>query len=153
MSAKYELLPEDTITTLGVTLFRIRALVAIGTIAQPGDLGGYVENEKNLSQTGDAWVYGDARVYGDAWVSGNAWVSGVLLTATRSDGYNFALLPTPDGPRISAGCRYFSFDEADTNWQRTRAGTPLGDETFSILAHLRRMAEIHGLLPSAGDAQ
>ena len=74
---KYELLKDDTITTSsGKTLYRIKALVAIGLLVAPGDLGGYIENVNNLSVYGDAWVSGDARVYGDARVSGNAWVYG-----------------------------------------------------------------------------
>ena len=65
----------------GIKLFRIKALVSFGSVTK-GELGGYIEKEKNLSQDGDAWVSGDARVSGNAWVSGdarvsgNAWVSG-----------------------------------------------------------------------------
>jgi hypothetical protein len=80
---KYELVKTDTKQFAGKTMYRIRALVAIGLSVSIGDLGGYIESEKNLSQvSGDAWVSGDAQVYGDAWVSGNArvygnaWVSG-----------------------------------------------------------------------------
>lgn len=39
-------------------------------------MGGFVEKEENLDQSGDAWVYGNARVSGNAWVSGDAWVYG-----------------------------------------------------------------------------
>ena len=39
-------------------------------------MGGYIEKEENLSQSGNAWVYGDARVSGNAKVSGDAEVSG-----------------------------------------------------------------------------
>lgn len=74
---KYELLKEDTVTTpSGKTLYRIKALVAIGLLVSPGDLGGYIENTKNLDMSGNAWVSGNARVYGDAWVYGDARVSG-----------------------------------------------------------------------------
>ena len=81
---KYEFVKGDTKTaTNGATLRRIRAVVAIAAFGvAAGDLGGYIEDEKNLSHSGDAWVsgnawvYGDARVSGDAWVSGNAWVYG-----------------------------------------------------------------------------
>ena len=72
-----------------MNLYRIRALVSFGVVVA-GQLGGFVESEKNLDQSlsgnawvsgdarvyGNAWVYGDARVYGDAWVYGNAEVSG-----------------------------------------------------------------------------
>jgi hypothetical protein len=79
---KYELLQNDTREFFGRKLYRIKALVAIGLSVAAGDVGGYVESEKNLSQYGNAWVSGDAqvsgnaRVYGNARVSGNAWVSG-----------------------------------------------------------------------------
>ena len=56
---KYELLIDDTITFFGVQLFRIKALISFKGVKK-GDVGGYVESEKNLSQHGNAWVYGDA---------------------------------------------------------------------------------------------
>ena len=77
---KYEL-TNETKLWFGRTLYRIRALVAFGDV-EAGDLGGWIETEKNLDQYGDAWVsgnacvYGNARVYGDAWVSGDARVYG-----------------------------------------------------------------------------
>ena len=83
---KYELTSE-TQDFMGRTLYRIKALVSFGDV-RAGDLGGWVEGEKNLGQNGDAWVFddawvygnaivsGDARVSGNAIVSGNAWVSG-----------------------------------------------------------------------------
>jgi hypothetical protein len=59
----------------GRTLYQIKATTSFGSVME-GELGGYIENEDNLSQEGNAWVYGDARVYGDAQVSGNARVCG-----------------------------------------------------------------------------
>ena len=65
----------------GKKLFQIRALISFGNVKE-GALGGFIEKEDNLSQSGDAWVSGNARVFGNAWVSGNArvsdnaWVSG-----------------------------------------------------------------------------
>ena len=75
-SKKYELLTNDTIELGGGdTLFRIRALISFGDVKK-GELGGYVENESNLSHTGDAWVTGNARVFGNAEVTGDAKVTG-----------------------------------------------------------------------------
>ena len=86
---KFELTSEF-VTFLGKKLFRIKALVAFGDVKE-GELGGLVEKEENLDQSGDAWVYGNARASGNAWVSGdarvcgddlvygNAWVSGDAL--------------------------------------------------------------------------
>ncbi|HEN2403936.1 TPA: hypothetical protein U4R29_001346 [Streptococcus agalactiae] len=70
---KYELLKDDTIEVAGKTLFRIKALISFKDIRK-GEIGGYVEAERNLSQSGNAWVTGNAWVCDDAWVSGNAWV-------------------------------------------------------------------------------
>ena len=56
-------------------LCRVIAVVAFADVSV-GDVGGYVEDERNLEHTGDAWVYGDARVFGNAWVYGDARVSG-----------------------------------------------------------------------------
>ena len=71
---KYELTAES-IVKFGRTLFRIKALVAFGDVEE-GELGGFIEKEENLDQSGDAWVSGNARVSGNAWVYGNARVSG-----------------------------------------------------------------------------
>ena len=83
---KYELLIDDTITFFGVQLFRIKALISFKGVKK-GDVGGYVESEKNLSQHGNAWVYGDAKVYGDAdyIVFKNNWSSGRYFTYTKSN--------------------------------------------------------------------
>ena len=74
MGKKFEL-TTDTKIHFGRKLFRIKALVSFRNV-QVGDLGGYVESEKNLSQSGNAWVCGNAEVYGNAEVCGNAWVCG-----------------------------------------------------------------------------
>ena len=86
---KYEFVEGDTITIApGRTVKRIRARVAIEAFCvAPGELGGYIEAETNLSPVGNAWVSGNAWVYGnakvsdDALVSGNAWVSGNALVS------------------------------------------------------------------------
>ena len=72
---KYELILDDSIEVLNHKLFRIRALTDFG-IVKAGDLGGYIQSEKNLSHDDNAWVYDNAKVYGEARVSGNAKVFG-----------------------------------------------------------------------------
>ena len=83
---KYEF-TDETIRVVGRTLHRIRAVTTfLNTGRNPyrvinsGELGGFIEREENLSQTGGAWVYdnakvcGNAKVYDNALVCGNAWV-------------------------------------------------------------------------------
>lgn len=57
----------------------IRRIVALRDFAgvKTGDKGGWIEQESNLSQLGNAFVYGNARVSGDAQVGGDAQVSGI----------------------------------------------------------------------------
>ena len=89
---KYKLTSETKVID-GVEVHRIKALNSFWDIKK-GELGGWIESEKNLSQDGNAWVYGDAKVsgnarifdnaiiggnaiiFGNATVSGNAWVFG-----------------------------------------------------------------------------
>ena len=75
MEKKYELTDEKIIID-GTTLYRIRALRDIGDCVKAGDLGGFVESDKNLSHSGSSWVYDNAQVYDDACVCGNACVCG-----------------------------------------------------------------------------
>ena len=72
MDKKYELI-EETKQAGARTLYRIKALKDFGTV-EKGDLGGFVESEKNLSQEGACWVFDNARVYGNARVFDNAQV-------------------------------------------------------------------------------
>lgn len=79
-------------------MYRIKAIRDFGYI-QTGDIGGYIESEKNLSHDDNAEVYdnanvcGNAKVCGDAKVCDNAdyivfknwWSSGRYFTWTRSN--------------------------------------------------------------------
>ena len=136
MNKKYEFVPGDEIVIApGRTVKRIRALVAIAALGiAPGDTGGYIESEKNLSQVygnawvfgdarvfGDALVFGDARVYGDAWVYGDAQVYGnaqvfgdarvygnadwLLIGPAKSSGrFTTAYKDEKLGVRVTCGC-------------------------------------------------
>ena len=63
---KYELIPSDI-----EGLFRIKALKDFNNVKN-GDIGGYVEGEKNLSQLGDCWIYDNAVVRDNAKIYNNA---------------------------------------------------------------------------------
>ena len=70
MKKKFKL-TEETINVYGITLYRIEAIISFSDVSA-GEKGGFVEKEKNVDQSGDAWVYGNARVSGNARVYGNA---------------------------------------------------------------------------------
>jgi hypothetical protein len=60
----------------------------------------------------------------------------------RSDGYRFLLTNFPEeGPRVKAGCRNLDPKEAIAHWKRTRKGTPIGDESLLIVAHMLAIAK------------
>ena len=67
MIKKYELVHEDFIMVNRTKLFRIRALRSFLGV-KAGELGGYVQNESNLSHQGRCWIYDHARVYHGAKV-------------------------------------------------------------------------------------
>ena len=64
---------EKTINVDGRTLYRIEALKDFNDVKK-GDKGGFIEDEKNLSQSDDCWIYGNAKVFGNVQVYCNALV-------------------------------------------------------------------------------
>ena len=79
MNPKYEFTGE-TMDCFGYTLRQIEAIENFGDVKK-GDIGGWIETEKNLSMYGNAWVSDDARVFGNARVSGDALVFGNALVS------------------------------------------------------------------------
>ena len=116
---KYELTSETKVIN-GVELHRIKALNSFGNIKE-GDLGGWIESEKNLSQDGNAWVYGNARISGNAWVYDNATVGGnakvggnttVCGDATVGKNADFIVFKN----WWSSG-RYFTWTRSNNKWK------------------------------------
>ena len=113
MEKKY-ILTDDVIDFNSHTLHRIKAVRDFDCV-KAGDLGGFIESEKNLDHDGAAWVTdsahvsgaafvtgaavvsgdarvsgvavvsGAARVTGDAWVTGVAWVTGDAVVSGAAD--------------------------------------------------------------------
>lgn len=74
----FVLLPDDTITHDGVTLYRVVANRSrLGGRVAPGELGGYIESTDNLRE--DAWVDGTSKVMG-----GHTVVDGLSLVCENS---------------------------------------------------------------------
>lgn len=78
---KYEL-SDETIDIGGRILNRIKALKNFCDVKK-GELGGFVESERNLSQYGSCWIYDDAKVYGQAMILDNAHI----YNTARAYGY------------------------------------------------------------------
>ena len=140
---KFELTSEFNLNFFGRKFFRIKALVNIERYGvKAGDLGGWVEKEDNLSQSGNAWVSSNAKVSGDAVVYGNAEVSGDAKVSGDADyavikGFGTVYRPTTffrchDGEaRVTCGCFYGTIDEFREQVKRTRKGK-VADEYLKI---------------------
>lgn len=104
---KYELVAGDTRTVLSATVHRIRALRPITAHrVRAGDLGGYVESERNLSQDGDAWISGDAMAVQRSRLEGAALATDeVLLSgfAILRDNARMSRFSRADGHAIIGG--------------------------------------------------
>ena len=93
---------DSFIEVFGKKLFQVKALVAFGCVEE-GELGGYIEEEKNLSQSGDAWVSGKAWVSGDADVMWISKIGSRLGTTT--------IFRTKVGVSVSCGCFFGTLEE------------------------------------------
>jgi hypothetical protein len=87
---KYKMTDETRIVDTH-TLYRIVALEDGGKV-EAGDLGGWIESEKNLSQNGTAWVYDNAIVCGYAVVCGNATAYGDAKVYGKAKVYGNAIV-------------------------------------------------------------
>jgi hypothetical protein len=110
-NTKYEFVPGDEkVIAPGRTVKRIRSLVANAAFGLPaGALGGYIESEKCLDVSGNAWVSGDAQVYGNARVYGD----GLIFWASKVGTQNGTLtvFNTKDGLFASRGCFLGTIDD------------------------------------------
>lgn len=74
MEQKKYKLTEETMRFNDVMLHRIKALKDFGDV-EAGELGGWVEAERNLSQKGNCWITTDAKAYANAKICDNAVLS------------------------------------------------------------------------------
>ena len=133
MEKKFILTDEFVVNTFGVKLFRIKCVKSF-KYAKEGELGGLIEKEENLEQSGYAWVYGDAWVYGNARVSGYAWVYGDAKIESNDSHCGFdcfgsanrhthAYLTKDNKVEITCGCFKGSIEEFEKKVEETHSGT------------------------------
>ena len=150
---KYELTTETKVVS-GHTLYRIRALVAFGSV-DTGELGGWIENETNLAQYGNAWVYGNARVYGNAqvhgkaqvygnaWVCGNAWVydNAAIMTVSHIGsrfGTTTFFVLNNGKIGVQCGCFYGDIDEFAAKVEQTHGNNQHG-KAYKLAIELAKL--------------
>ena len=150
---KYEL-TDETIDVSGTTLHRIKALKDFGNVKK-GELGGYVESERNLSQEGNCWVcgnakvcgdaevYGNAKVYGNAWVYGNAEVCGnarvygdadyITIKGLGSKYRNTTIFRTKENIAVKCGCFYGTLAEFVDKVKETHGNSKFTKEYLALI--------------------
>ena len=126
---KFELTTES-ITFLGRTLFRIKALISFGNV-KAGELGGYIEKEGNLSHEGNAWVCGDARVCGNADIATISGFGSEYRTTTFFRTKN-------DEIAVKCGCFYGTLAEFREKVKETHGDTRYAKE-YLMIADLMEM--------------
>lgn len=87
-------------------LMQIVAIQDFGLVMS-GDIGGWIEKENNLSQSGNAWVSGDARVSGNARVYGDAYITKSPITISNMGEFYITIYNN----FIQVGCKLHTFDE------------------------------------------
>lgn len=122
---KYELLRNDYVEIGDRRVYRVQALRNFGDVKR-GDLGGFIECERNLSHEGEAWVYDHAQIYGDnALVRGNgrvrgcAWVMGIV----EDSGVVDDLAIVCEGARVG-GREILLYDDVARKLEPVRSAMP-----------------------------
>ena len=132
---KYEL-TDETIDVSGTTLHRIKALKDFGNVKK-GELGGYVESERNLSQEGNCWVCGNAKVCGDAEVCGNAKVCGdadyIIIKGLGSKYRNTTIFRTKENIAVKCGCFYGTLAEFVDKVKETHGNSKFTKEYLALI--------------------
>lgn len=138
---KYEL-TDETIEVYGTALHRIKALKDFGNVKK-GELGGYVESERNLSQEGNCWVYGDAEVCGNAWVCGNAKVYDnaevcgnadyITIKGLGSKYRNTTIFRTKENIAVKCGCFYGTLAEFVDKVKKTHGNSKFAKEYLALI--------------------
>ena len=139
---KYEFTGEVK-TYLGKTLHRIKSVVSFGIVVK-GEIGGWIESEKNLSQDGNAWVYGNADVSGNARVSGNAWVSGnahFMVIGAIGSRFDFTTFfrNKENGISVKCGCFYGTIAEFRAKVTETHGTDTKFAKVYQAAADLAEM--------------
>ena len=132
---KYEFTGEIKVV-FGINFKQIRAIINFGCVVA-GEIGGWIEKEENLSQSGDAWVYGDAKVSGNAKVFGDAKVYGnadyTIIQGFGSEYRNTTFFKCKDGNiGVKCGCFYGTLDEFRSKVKETHKDSKFAKEYLMI---------------------
>lgn len=94
-----------------VEVYQIEALINIPHLGvKIGDVGGWVEDESNLSQEGDCWIFKEGVVARESHIAGNAQVKGKSFLYNKSRLFDDASVEnsTMDNSFMAQGCKAIS---------------------------------------------
>ena len=146
---KYEFTGETRALSSTTILHRIRAVIDIPSAGvNAGDIGGWIESDSNLSNSGDAWVGGNARVSGSARVSDDARVGGDAHINSNKDfivigpigsrnGFTTFYKNKDENVCVRCGCFSGTVDEFLAAVQKTHGDNRFGRE-YRIAAELAK---------------
>lgn len=132
-------------------MHRIRALRDVREDVRAGDLGGFVQSERNLSQEGTCWIADNAIAAEEACVSGhsllsdNAWACGHAAIFDRAIVSGNAVLD--GGVFVAAGrIRDHAYigGNAEIFASRVTGEAPVISESASVYGEVRGRVEING---------
>ena len=135
MEKKFELTEETKIVN-GATLHRIRALKDFHDVKK-GELGGWIEKEKNLSHEGNCWIYNNACIMNDACVMNDA----CMFDNTKMRDYS----------RMYGNSSMFGYAQMWDNAQLWDNAEMQGDAIMSGNSKISGNAQIYGNAHMAGN--
>lgn len=135
------ILTNDTLSVDGHKLHRIQALIDIpGLGVEAGDMGGYIENESNLSHSGMCWVFDNAKVYGAAMLKDGATARGESSVC----GNQYGVVIMKDGAAV--------YDKAKIYGNVTVAGCAKIYDNAEVHSELKPSAKSKGGVRVFGSA-
>jgi len=144
---KFEL-TDERLEWKGYYLYRTRSLADFTTITgrkvKAGDLGGFLHNERTLSQEGRCWVADDAKVYQEARVYGDAEVNG------RAQAYEWARVR--DSAIVRENSEIYGWASANRHAEVLGHARLFGDAIISDYSEVGDHAKIYGRATITGAA-
>ena len=147
---KYEILmdKENTIEWEGRTLHRIRALKDFRNVRK-GDTGGYVENEYNLSQEGDCWIYDEAKAMDNSRIYDNSVMYNYSVMYDYSEIHDSSIMH--DNGRMYNNSRMYDYSEIHDSSIMHDNGRMYNDSEMYGDSELNNKAKLYGKLISKVD--
>lgn len=79
---KYTFTGKRELIDNNIVLFQIEATKDFNNI-KAGDIGGWIESDKNLSHTGNCWIDKNTHVYGDVNISGDIYIENSTINGSQ----------------------------------------------------------------------